>query len=191
MEFKDIDKAAGDKSIYSADIATLLQYRQELDRVATSSGDNLFWLRRETLHKLVCDLIAKHEATEREKRILEAQEKLHRKQIAEQQRLHKAQIAAAESLQKKSSGEEGNRHKKTQSVAWLAVVISFATLAVAALAYFHDLQNTPRKTEPFLPLLLNPSAQERVPTALTNFVPTNSMSATNQAQPITTNKESQ
>jgi hypothetical protein len=145
--FEEINQAASDNSIYSKDLPILFQYRQELDRVATSSGDRIFLQRWETLHKLVCDLIEKLEAKNREERVKIARKELQKEQI-----------------------DDGSRkHKQSQCVARWTLVIAFATLVVVTLAFVHDLMVENRSPAiPTLPPLSNTTAPIKMPPVLTN-----------------------
>jgi hypothetical protein len=143
----DIDKAEKDKSIHSKDLPTLLEYRRELDRVATSFVEKHARIRWEILHKLVCDLIEKLEARDAENRILTAKETLHKEQI----------------------GDGHQKHMQSQRVARWTLGIAAATLVVVTLAFVHGLMvENCSPAIPTLPPLSNTSAPIKMPPALTN-----------------------
>jgi hypothetical protein len=126
--FREIDNSASDKSIYLKDLPALLEYRQELDRVSTSNiGDKLFETRWKTLHKIVCDLIQKYEATEMEKRMLVAQEKLQREQIEETKR-----VSDESSNKLNSSIGELRKPHWTLTPSFVVIVLTMIFAAIAA-----------------------------------------------------------
>ncbi|MEI9960150.1 MAG: hypothetical protein WDM76_03160 [Limisphaerales bacterium] len=176
--FREIDNSATDKTIYSKDLPTLLEYRQELNRVETSNvGDRLFQTRWGTLHRIVCDLIQKIEIQESEKRTLEVQEKFRRELAADADKKHKEQI-----------GE--SRYANRLSVVAIGVAVVATAIAILGWRFpreTHELNQTEAHQA------LAPSTTNTIHTILTlvtNATPTNqstpiqeSVSNLDKAQP--------
>ena len=148
MDFKTIDEAEKDSSIYKWDVPKLLLARQVLDKDATCYAANKVGrVRWEVLHRLVCHLIAKLEA----ENIQTERNKQHASQMAEYEKL-------------------GNAIKGLQKPHWTLKPTFWITLAILAVGLLAWLFPVERQQKPIQGAIFGSSNSIAAP-LLTNLQP--------------------